>query len=699
MLYLKGLQEENQSKRKGRGFEMNKGFKKFIAVVCAIAMVVTGVSIQPKAVSAQDYSELTYDYKNSGETYLKGSETTKVPWKVAVDSTQSSGDIVNWMTTGAGQVYFYNDKYMGVQWHGNYPKAVLEINGTVIEAKDAQVFADPEVHVDATKWIENNAYNVVKVTSADGSQWVTFIVATGDKAGGSSEQPGGETTTPETTTPPSTDEWTDASAEWTTDYVWNIWTNPATGAKYKNANALNDYYVSISQGLGQWSVQANTIITGLTAGRKYDYKITVESDLAGAKVGTKEDYTNSPLEYKTLDAGQNELTGSFTAGSENAKLFLELGDAVNKNVTLHVIGVEVTEAAAEEFIEGKELVPDNKQNGTMNVTAVTDGEPYAQEYKSTDITFVSGKYYVAKATITSDVKKRIQIRFQNASNNYDDLTGAGFYNFSIEAGNTVEVTYVFQANQDTSNGIYDFCLGYIDEVNEAANVTFSNVSLKPYTDQPTDVTGVKVISAPSTTCKVTVDGGTPETVEKGSKYTLGDNTYGYTIDGTNYKPGSEITVNEDITVTSINVALTMTDGAGIKLSDPTGIRFQANLDTNASIKESGMLLSAKDFMDAANVTELTTDASVEKVNIPNGTGTGKYIGALVNINNQNYGRDFTARAYVTISYEDSDVTYYSEKSMTRNIKDVANGLINAGKTDGLSDAQKALVNTFAGITE
>lgn len=163
-----------------------------LAIICTIAMIVTSITVyNPREVKADtDYSKLTYNYKNKGEAYMKGSETTKSPWRVAIDESQSKGDIVNWMTTGAGSLNFYNDMFMNVTWHGNYPDATLEINGVKVEngGVGVQVFAPVEIHVNAKEWINNNAYNVVKVTSKDGSQYVTFIVATGDKAGTSSEE-------------------------------------------------------------------------------------------------------------------------------------------------------------------------------------------------------------------------------------------------------------------------------------------------------------------------------------------------------------------------------------------------------------------------------------------------------------------------------------------------------------------------------
>ena len=155
-------------------------------------MVVTSLTIyNPREAKADtDYSQLTYDYKNKGEAYMKGAETTKSQWRVAVDTSQSTGDIVNWMTTGDGNLNFYGEMFMNVTWHGVYPDATLEINGVKVEkgAEGVQVYAAAEIHVNAKNWINNNAYNVVKVTSADETQYVTFIVATGNKVDTSTEE-------------------------------------------------------------------------------------------------------------------------------------------------------------------------------------------------------------------------------------------------------------------------------------------------------------------------------------------------------------------------------------------------------------------------------------------------------------------------------------------------------------------------------
>ena len=106
-----------------------------LAIICTIAMIVTSITVyNPREVKADtDYSKLTYNYKNKGESLMKGSETTKSPWRVAIDESQSKGDIVKWMTTGAGNLNFYNEMFMNVTWHGTYPDATLEINGVKVE--------------------------------------------------------------------------------------------------------------------------------------------------------------------------------------------------------------------------------------------------------------------------------------------------------------------------------------------------------------------------------------------------------------------------------------------------------------------------------------------------------------------------------------------------------------------------------------
>lgn len=135
--------------------------------------------------SGVDYSKLSYNDMKQGETmtYAIGSETTPVSIKYAVSPTESQGDIVSHMTDGLGYIKVY-DRYsrLEVTWHAAYSNAVLNINGKDIKNGDTGVVnvADTLALIETAKYLKNNDYNKVKITSADGSQYVTIILKVGE---------------------------------------------------------------------------------------------------------------------------------------------------------------------------------------------------------------------------------------------------------------------------------------------------------------------------------------------------------------------------------------------------------------------------------------------------------------------------------------------------------------------------------------
>lgn len=202
---------------------------------------------------------------------------------------------------------------------------------------------------------------------------------------------------------------------------------------------------------------------------------------------------------------------------------------------------------------------------------------------------------------------------------------------------------------------------------------------------------------------VTVDGVTTKVTE-GDTYTLGDAAYGYYSNGEMYKAGTAITVTGDVTFTSVNTLdVVIANGAAVKTSTPTGLKFQASVATDNAeavksdaIKE-GMLITANDIFENNDSTlDLTSAYTV--MNIEN-TGwanadTLTYCGAVANIVESNYTRDFVAKAYVTVTYTDgSAVTYYSGVAEKRNVSQVASRVV-ADANNGLSAAELAIVNSF-----
>ena len=170
------------------------------------------------------------------------------------------------------------------------------------------------------------------------------------------------------------------------------------------------------------------------------------------------------------------------------------------------------------------------------------------------------------------------------------------------------------------------------------------------------------------------------------KVTLGDAKYGYLCNGKMYAPKTTVKVVDGTTFTSVNeLSVTMADGAGIRYigneEGTGGIRFQARItsDNMAAVASSaiteGTLITAKDIYDAFKE-ELTLTYSHAKRDVKNSGWfngqTGTYCGSICRVNKLNYIRDFTARAYVTVNYENAKaVTIYSNMGPARNISYIA----------------------------
>lgn len=643
-----------------------------LAIICTIAMIVTSITVyNPREVKADtDYSKLTYNYKNKGESYMKGSENTKSPWKVAIDESQSKGDIVNWMTTGAGNLNFYNDMFMNVTWHGNYPDATLEINGVKVEKVEnggngVQVFNSAEIHVNAKEWINNNAYNVVKVTSKDGSQYVTFIVATGDKAVTSSE----ETTVAQKPSAPT--------------------------QIYANINALQtDYTVGVVQE-----------VAGAT-GYKFYVNETFVKEIAKNQVITIEE-----MEKHGLKRGEVNKFGisAFNSKGESAITTIDVPVPEKK---------EETTTPTPDYKDGEVLV--NESNKTIEVPSYSDGDSWRSEYNNTPVKYVKGKKYVAEVVVSSTAEKKIKMVFQRNSI-WDFVDSNSGYEVSIAAGNKVKITYVFEATQSTNDGNFDIHLG---SAADATTLVFESKKLTTYNEVPDGVkTGVEVIPSP-TKYTVTEDGVANEVTE-GSSYTFGKNAQGY-YDATNgvaYAPEEVITVDRNITVTSIRLNVAMESGAGIKLTTPTGLRFKTNVTgttdilSQSDIIKTGTIITASDILDGGTVDDNFVNSNKLKLNIENenngwyGNTVGTFCASIVELQEENYARDFVGVGYVTIKYNNkTDKTIYAPSGTVRAVATVAqnikkseaiyqDGMTYYNYLKSLNKGYETIINTYAAATK
>lgn len=643
-----------------------------LAIICTIAMIVTSITVyNPREVKADtDYSKLTYNYKNKGEAFMKGSENTKSPWRVAIDESQSKGDIVKWMTTGDGNLNFYNEMFMNVTWHGNYPDATLEINGVKVEKEGAgvQVFAAAEIHVNAKEWINNNAYNVVKVTSKDGSQYVTFIVATGDKAVTSSE----ETTT------------RDPSAV--------VWKDIANGPGYSyNDNTTvkveNVQKASFASEQGIYMTVSNTIesvtINGVDS-KKYA--------IQGAGV---------VVYLSGLVKGENTINIKY-AGGEATVIIKNENETINPE-----------ETTTTPYKDGEVLV--NESNKTIEVPSYSDGDSWRSEYNNTPVKYVKGKKYVAEVVVSSTAAKTIKMVFQR-NNIWDFVDSNSGYEVTIAAGNKVKITYVFEATQSTNDGNFDIHLG---SAADATTLVFESKKLTTYNEVPDGVkTGVEDLEAPGTTQYTVSIDGVSQACKEGTTITVPADGQGYydVTEKVAYAPGTELKVNKNMTLKSIKLSVTMTKGASIRLAAPTGLRFQTTVTSengdeilNSTTVKTGTLITTLDLY-KHNGNTLTKDSTYTVLDIANDgwfnngtkTETGKFCGSITKIQSKNYGRKFIAVGYATINYSNGDPknnskTVYADVTANnaKSIEYVANKVQkSAAYKNNYTDAQKAIIDKY-----
>lgn len=214
---------------------------------------------------------------------------------------------------------------------------------------------------------------------------------------------------------------------------------------------------------------------------------------------------------------------------------------------------------------------------------------------------------------------------------------------------------------------------------------------------------------------VSID-GTEKQYEEGATIAVPADGQGY-YDVTKklaYAPGTELKVNENMTLKSIKLSVTMTKGASIRLAAPTGLRFQTTVTSgngiaadeilNSTTVTTGTLITTLDLYEANGKT-LTKDSKYNFLDIANNgwfndgakTETGKFCGSIIKIQSKNYGRAYIAVGYATIKYSDgssktvcADVTENNAKSIAY----VAGKVKNSEKFSSYSSDQQNIIMNY-----
>lgn len=616
-------------------FEMNRRFKKMVAIISAIAMVITSVTVYKSAdVKAAEPDWSTIEY--AGDGAQGGALANKYKYY------SPNGSLVNIQIPG-----FTNGK---ASFYVTFPAGISACS-LGEENYDIQG-AGIGIHIDAF------TQKVTEFTVTYGANTETCYVYYEDGIEGETTTPDPDATTPVPTT---TELKAPAAPTGLVANINDLKTNytiafgPVSGATSFKFYLNGEYKKDIGNG-GVVTMEE----LGLEAGKTYTFGVSSVNAAGESEISTIQ---------VTVPSAEEVTTPSESSG-------------------------ETTTAA---YVDGAVLVNDS---GVKEVPEYTGGDYWQAEFNNMPVTYVAGKKYVAEVVVSSNVNKKIKLIFQRV-NIWDFVDANQGYEVEIPAGSKVKITYVFEATQSTDNGNFDIYLG---SVAEAATLDFESKKLTTYNEVPEGVaTGVEVLSTPiEPEVNVTVD-GKAVTVKDG-KVTLGDAQYGYLCGGKMYAPNTVVEVTGNMAFTSVNeLSITMARGAGIRYLGTAGIRFQAtivsdNMDAVASeaITE-GTLITAQDIYEAnGQPLELTSDYT--KLNVVNSgwyNGTvGTYCGSICDVVESNYIRNFTARAYVTINYENAAaLTVYSDMGPVRSISQVATAVKAAGYA-GIAEEYHSVIDSF-----
>ena len=197
----------------------------------------------------------------------------------------------------------------------------------------------------------------------------------------------------------------------------------------------------------------------------------------------------------------------------------------------------------------------------------------------------------------------------------------------------------------------------------------------------------------NTLCDYKTEGSGTVTAENNTVVSLKD-LFGNnaTVPATFTKRAGDIAVPAGCTVAPANIfGINMMSGAAVRMANPTGLRFTAMLGAdylNALVGDAtdysyGIIIAPTDYVAEANgvftveaLKALSYEVAYKEIkaenlqNDPTADGCYVFTGTLVNVQKENYNRDFSAIAYVKVG----DTYYYSnynEADNARNIAEVA----------------------------
>lgn len=629
--------------------------KRMIAWICAITMVVAGLAVAPKTVVADEEAGTTaVDWSNI-------TEWTRVGETDIYYSITNAKGMFNRVNVVNSELFYFvtNRGEFTATITGPKTDDVVEktCNGAEIELKKSDFPTDGYYTIDTTKL--DGLQIAVKRDSSGGGEVSAPKAPTGLEA----HIGGGNT-------------------------FYTIAFAPVDGAKSYKFYLDGKCIKEITNG-GTVTIEE----LGLKAGKTYKFGVSAVNAEGGESDITTIDVTAPGKEEGTTPTPEtDERTGNIVQGkswkvwtsSEGDKGFQEISSDAT-NYTLQ-----------------------NKNIGSTwwNIQTMIEG-----------VTLYANTEYVCTFTLKADEPKAFTVDNQKdeRGTNFVESNGKGWQ--KAEDGTYFYKYKGIYTNTNKQDFNLRVSLGYHAE-NDQKKMKDSNYSANDIaTFKMSNFQIVKASEYKDVTYTVSID-GKEETYEKGDSISVPTEGQGY-YDVTKkvaYAPGTVLTVNENMTLKSIELNVTMTPGASIRLAAPTGLRFQTTvtsgndiavddiLDLTTGTVTTGTLITTRRLYEA-NDNTLTKDSDYNFLNIENDgwfndgtkTTTGKFCGSIVRIKAGNYDREFIAVGYATINYSNGDPkTVYAEVTVNnaKSIQYVANKVQASEKFSGYTAKQKAIINKY-----
>lgn len=411
----------------------------------------------------------------------------------------------------------------------------------------------------------------------------------------------------------------------------------------------------------------------------------------------KTDYTIAFANVATATSYKFYLDGTYKKDITNGGIVTieELGLEAGKT---YKFGVSAVNAAGESDITTIDVKVPGKEEETTTGSSTKPLDP--SDIKDSEWTLASGSktvsYYIADGKAD-----KVSVKPQ--------LEGDNYYIAFTLAAKFKSVTFD-GVSKDVEDGA--FCRVKVSDLTGG----YHTLVVTDYYGKESVTIYFKVAEEEGTTKYTVSIDGTEKRYEEGATIAVPADGQGYynVAKKEAYAPGTELTVNENMTLKSIKLNVTMTPGASIRLAAPTGLRFQTTVTSgngiaadeilNSKTVTTGTLITTLDLY-KANGKTLTKDSKYTFLDIANNgwfndgtkTETGKFCGSIIKIQKENYGREFIAVGYATINYSNGDPkTVYADvtENNAKSIKYVAEKVQASDKFSGYSAEQQDIINKY-----